>query len=154
MIKLLLIFTTIIFTFIFSGCTSQKVLIKKKTYVQPKIIKVVKPTIKYPDLEIKKSINFLSAQEVKDLYIGHTVYGKNLKYNNDIEIKYLKNKTFIGKVENKIKVSGIWYIQEDGAKCTKRKTMSKTVQCNKIYKEGDYYVEAKGYQKILKVKVK
>ena len=152
--KTLAIFATIIITVLLSGCASQKVVVKKKTYTKPKVVIVEKPIEKYPNFKVNNSVNFLSAKEIRDLYVGHTIYGKNLKYNNDIEIKYLENKTFIGKVANKIKVFGVWYIQEDGTKCTKRKTMSKTVQCNKIYKEGDYYVEAKGYQKILKVKVK
>jgi len=108
--------------------------------------------LKYPKVENLNSIQFMSAQEVKDLYTNNTLYGKNLKFKKNMEISFSDDGTYKGTVAGgKKKVSGTWFVKDDGSKCSKNK---RGTQCVKMYKENNFYVAIRKNKLIAKFKVK
>lgn len=117
----------------FSGCASSNKTSKKS----------------YPKIENINSIKYLTQKEVKDLYTGHTSYGKNLRTGTNIEISYLSDGTYKGTVSNgKINISGEWFVKKDGTKCSNK------AFCTKLYKENDHYVGTRDGKKIFNIKFK
>jgi len=108
--------------------------------------------MEYPDATNLDSVSFLNASELKELYSNKTMSGKNLKFKKKIEIFYNENGTYKGTVASgKKKVSGKWFVKDNGSICFKKKMRT---NCKKVYKDGDHYIIIKNNKMTSKVQFK
>ncbi len=106
----------------------------------------------YPKAENIDKVTFLTATEVKNLYSGRNFYGKNLKFNADMDVFYSKDGTYKGTVANGRKaISGKWFVKDDGTKCN---VNPRGEWCEKIYKENNFYVGIRNGTKLFEAKFK
>ncbi|MGL1930383.1 MAG: DUF995 domain-containing protein [Desulfotalea sp.] len=86
-------------------------------------------------------ITTLKADEVRALYSGKTISGKNHISNKVFTIVYNNDGTYKGTIsDGQRKTSGTWEVKEDGTLCTKGRKQRARVNCGYVIKDGNNYV--------------
>lgn len=88
-------------------------------------------------IENLDTIDFLTSEQLTELYTGRTTSGKHHKFQKHYKITYKADGTYAGTVADGAKaVSGIWKIKENGKICGGLNTEDR---CWQVYQDQDKF---------------
>lgn len=94
-------------------------------------------------IENLDTIEFLTSEQLTELYTGNTISGKHLKFQKHFIINYKTDGTYVGTIADGMKdVSGVWKVKDGGKICGGKNTEDR---CWKVYsKQENFHVVRDG----------